>query len=209
MHPEPQGESITVVRPSSPLATGLTGAILPAMEGDASTPRPGLICPFEKMRPSQLNRDDAFYMALAFNLAVDAWRIDEVPIGAIITLDGEVIASAHNQRDSTRDPTAHAEMIALRAAAARSDSYRLLGTTLYVTLEPCAMCAGAMVNARLERVVYGATDPKAGAANSHFHLLDGAILNHRVDVVAGVLAAECGGILREFFQRKRRATGTS
>ena len=104
-------------KPASPLATGPAGAILPAMEGDASTPRPGLVCPFEKMRPSQLNRDDAFYMALAFNLAVDAWRIDEVPIGAIIERGGEIIAAAHNEVERAGDPTAHAEMLAIAQAA--------------------------------------------------------------------------------------------
>ena len=133
-------------------------------------------------------------------LALDA---DEVPVGAVIVHNGRVAARAHNQRELLRDPTAHAEMIAITQAAEALDSWRLEGCTLYVTLEPCAMCAGAMVLARLDRLVYGAADSKAGAVESVFRLLDEPRLNHRVAVTAGVLADPCAALLTDFFQSKR------
>jgi tRNA(adenine34) deaminase len=132
------------------------------MEGDAPTPRPGLTCPFDKLRPSQLVRDDTFYMSLAFNLAVDAWRIDEVPIGAVIERGGEIIAAAHNEVERAGDPTAHAEMLAITQAARKIGDWRLNDCTLYVTKEPCPMCAGATIMSRLGRVVYAWGDPKMG-----------------------------------------------
>jgi tRNA(adenine34) deaminase len=129
---------------------------------------------------------------------------DEVPIGAVVVLDGAELARAHNAPVALGDPTAHAEVLALRAAARKAGNYRLPGATLYVTVEPCAMCCGAAVNARVARVVYGAADVKAGAVESLHRLLDDARLNHRVQAVGGVLAAESATLLRAFFDRRRR-----
>jgi tRNA(adenine34) deaminase len=128
----------------------------------------------------------------------------EVPVGAVI-LDpaGEPLARAHNQRESDADPTAHAEIVAIRAAARAAGSWRLTGCTLVVTLEPCTMCAGAVIAARIQRVVYGAADPKAGAAGSLWDVLRDRRLNHRAEVVGGVLADECGALLRDFFAQRR------
>lgn len=142
-------------------------------------------------------------MRRALELAEQAEREGEVPIGAVLALNGELVAEGWNQPLSANDPTAHAEIVALRAAAARLGNYRLPGTTLYVTLEPCVMCAGAIVQARVARLVYGAPDPQRGAAGSAFDLLTSAALNHRPDVVGGILADLCGERLRAFFQRKR------
>ena len=130
---------------------------------------------------------------------------DDVPVGAVV-LDptgGEVIAAAHNQRERAGDPTAHAEILAIRAAAARLGTWRLSGCTLVVTLEPCTMCAGAAVMARVERIVYGAIDPKAGAVGSLWDVVRDRRLNHRPEVIASVLADECGAVLTEFFARRR------
>jgi tRNA(adenine34) deaminase len=156
--------------------------------------------------PAELaNREPAHeeFMRLALREAEAALAEDEVPIGAVIVHSGRVIASAHNQREQLHDPTAHAEMIAITQAAEALGDWRLEHTTLYVTLEPCAMCAGAIVLARLPRVVYGAADPKAGAVASLYRLLDDPRLNHRAEVIAGVLAESCGEILSRFFERKR------
>ena len=142
-------------------------------------------------------------MDLAIEQAKAALLHDDVPVGAIVVHNNDVIAARHNERELTGDPSAHAEVLALRDAADRLGSWRLDDCILYVTLEPCAMCAGAMVNARLPRVVYGTADPKAGAVDSHFHLLDGAVLNHRVDVVADVDTVRCGDLLRAFFRARR------
>ncbi len=130
---------------------------------------------------------------------------DEVPIGAIIVHEESIIAAAHNQREQLRDPTAHAEMIAITQAAAAIGDWRLEGCTLYVTLEPCAMCAGAIVLARIPRLVYGASDPKAGAVTSLYQLVNDERLNHRSAVLGGVLADQCAEVLSEFFRAKRRA----
>jgi tRNA(adenine34) deaminase len=143
------------------------------------------------------------YMRLALREAQAALEAGEVPIGAVVVHDGRLIASAHNQREQLRDPTAHAEMIAITQAAEAIGNWRLEACTLYVTLEPCPMCAGAAVLARLPRVVYGAADPKAGAVTTLFRLLDDPRLNHRAEVIAGVLAEPCGEILSRFFQEKR------
>ncbi len=147
--------------------------------------------------------DDSFFMRRALELAREAEAAGEVPVGALVVRDGEIIAEGFNRPISARDPTAHAEMVVLRAAAARLDNYRLLGTTLYVTLEPCAMCAGAMVHARVQRLVYGATDPRAGAAGSVFNVVQNPALNHRLEVVPGVRAEDCGVLLRSFFVARR------
>ena len=149
---------------------------------------------------------DRVFMQRAIELARQAEAAGEVPVGALVVRAGEVIAEGCNRPISTRDPTAHAEMVALRAAAAASDSYRLVGTTLYVTLEPCAMCAGAMVHARVQRLVYAATDPRAGAAGSVFNVVQHPALNHRLVVEGGVLGDECGTLLRNFFVARRAAT---
>ncbi|HZO43850.1 MAG TPA: tRNA adenosine(34) deaminase TadA [Methylomirabilota bacterium] len=127
----------------------------------------------------------------------------EVPVGAVVVVDDAIVAQAHNAPIALADPTAHAEILALRAAARKANNYRLPQATLYVTLEPCVMCCGAIVQARLARVVYGAADPKAGAVESRYRLLDDARANHRVDTVGGVLAAECGAVLKQFFEAKR------
>jgi len=150
--------------------------------------------------------DDAAYMGLALELAREAARCDEVPVGAIVVKDGAVVGRGFNQPISRRDPTAHAEVIALRDAAAQLGNYRLPGCTLYVTLEPCAMCVGAMFHARIARVVFGAPDPKTGAAGSVIDLFREARLNHHAEVVGGVRAAECGQILSDFFAAKRQRT---
>jgi tRNA(adenine34) deaminase len=144
------------------------------------------------------------FMQMALEEAEQALREDEVPVGAVIIHDGRLIARAHNQREQLRDPTAHAEMIAITQAAESRQSWRLDGCTLYVTLEPCPMCAGAILQARIPTLVYGAADPKAGAVDTLFRLLADPRLNHRVESVAGVLAAPCGEVLSRFFQHQRR-----
>ena len=146
----------------------------------------------------------AAWMQLALDEARAALEHGDVPVGAIVVRDGDVLAARHNERELTGDPTAHAEILALRDAAAQIGHWRLDDCTLVVTLEPCAMCAGAMVNARLGHLIYGATDPKAGAAGSCFDLLDGAVLNHRVPRTAGVRADECGSLLVQFFAARRQ-----
>jgi tRNA(adenine34) deaminase len=147
--------------------------------------------------------DDAYYMQLALKQAEAAAAADEAPIGAVIVCGDRVLASARNEREALRDPTAHAEMIAITQAAAALGNWRLEGCTLYVTLEPCPMCAGAIVQARIPRVVFGAVDPKAGAVRSLYRLLEDPRLNHRAEVVEGVLAEPCGRLLSEFFRGKR------
>ncbi len=146
----------------------------------------------------------AYYMRLALEEAQQAEREEEVPVGALIVQGQRIIARAHNQREQLHDPTAHAEMIAITQAAEALQSWRLEECVLYVTLEPCVMCAGAIVQARIPTVVYGATDPKAGAVQSLFRLLEDARLNHRCEVVSGVLGEACGQVLSRFFQRQRQ-----
>jgi tRNA(adenine34) deaminase len=155
--------------------------------------------------PADLSLVDQHFMMLALAEAAAAAVEDEVPIGAVIVHEGQLLAAAHNQREQLRDPTAHAEMIAITQAATALDSWRLENCTLYVTLEPCPMCAGAIVQSRVKRVVYGADDPKAGAVKTLYQLLEDTRLNHRAEVTAGVLAEECGRVLSEFFQQKRLA----
>jgi tRNA(adenine34) deaminase len=144
------------------------------------------------------------FMKLALEEAELALKEDEVPVGAIIMHKDRVIASAHNQREQLQDPTAHAEMIAITQAASFLQSWRLDDCTLYVTLEPCPMCAGAILQARIPIVVYGATDPKAGAVNTLFQMLDDKRLNHRCQTVAGVMSKNCGEILSRFFRTQRQ-----
>lgn len=146
------------------------------------------------------------WMHHALNQARIAFEVDEVPVGAIIVHNERIIGEGYNQRESLNDPTAHAEMIAITQAAESIDSWRLLECTMYVTLEPCTMCAGAIVQARLPRVVYGATDPKGGACDTLFQITSDVRLNHQALVMGGVLQDECGMLLREFF-RKQRSLG--
>jgi tRNA(adenine34) deaminase len=146
---------------------------------------------------------DEYFMRLALREAARALDHEDVPIGALVVRDGEVIGSGHNEREVRADPTAHAEMIALREAARAIGSWRVLDAVLYVTLEPCAMCAGAIVLARVPRIVFGATDPKAGAAGSVFDILAEPRLNHRPQVAAGLLAEESADLLRSFFAPRR------
>lgn len=147
--------------------------------------------------------NDEQFMRLALSEAEAAIAHGDVPIGAVVVVDGEIIATTHNRREVDLDPTAHAEILALRAAAAVLGSWRLDTATLYVTLEPCHMCAGALVLARLPRLVYAANDPKAGAAGSLDNVVDDPRLNHRIDVTSGVLATEGGNLLRDFFRARR------
>jgi tRNA(adenine34) deaminase len=146
---------------------------------------------------------DEIFMTRALELAHEAQRAGEVPVGAVIVKDGAIVGEGWNRPIGTSDPTAHAEIIALRDAARRLGTYRLLDTTLYVTLEPCPMCAGAMVHARVKRLVYAATDPRAGAAGTIFNIVQHPSLNHRIEYEAGLMGEACGAMLRAFFQGRR------
>lgn len=146
---------------------------------------------------------DRSMMRLALELGRKAGRAREVPVGAVIVVDGEVVGEGWNHPVGSHDPTAHAEIQALREAGKRLGNYRLVDATLYVTLEPCAMCAGAMVHARIARLVFGAADPKTGAAGGVFDIVRSPALNHRIEVEGGVLEGECGDLLREFFRARR------
>ena len=148
---------------------------------------------------------DAHFMRMALEQAQHAWDLGEVPVGAVVVKDGEVIAVGYNQPIGQHDPTAHAEVNALRAASEKLGNYRLPGCELYVTLEPCVMCSGAMLHARLSRVVFGASDPKTGACGSVLNLFEQPALNHQTAIVGGVMADECGDFLRAFFVERRRA----
>src|SRR3990167_820953 len=147
---------------------------------------------------------DIFFMQYAIKLAQQAASQNEVPIGAVLVLDNNIIGEGFNSLISRHDPCGHAEIVALRAAAQKTANYRLINTILYVTLEPCMMCAGAMVHARIKRLVFGASDPKAGVITSKMQLLDQSFLNHRIAFEGGVLAGECGTLLSEFFRSRRR-----
>ncbi|MEN3364397.1 MAG: tRNA(adenine34) deaminase, partial [Burkholderiales bacterium] len=148
---------------------------------------------------------DTVFMRQAIDQARNAWALGEVPVGAVVVKDGQVVATGFNQPIGTHDPTAHAEIMALRAAAAVLGNYRLPGCELYVTLEPCAMCSGAMMHARLARVVFGAADPKTGACGSILNLFEQEKLNHHTEVVGGVLAEDCSALLKEFFAERRNS----
>jgi len=155
------------------------------------------------MMTDQEQHIDERFMSAALEQAELARQLGDVPIGAVIVRDGAVVAAAHNRRIVDRDPTAHAEMLAIRATATALGDWRLTDCTLYVTLEPCCMCAGAIVLARMARLVYGTADPKAGAVDTLYTLCTDARLNHRVDVTRGVLADPCGRVLTEFFKTQR------
>ena len=145
-----------------------------------------------------------FYMQEALKQAQTAFKADEVPVGAVITFQNKIIAKAHNQVEMLKDPTAHAEMIAITQASNFLESKWLLDCVLYVTLEPCSMCAGALVLSRIKRVIYGAKDPKTGACGSVVNIASDKKFNHQIDVHNGVLAYECGSLLSEFFKKKRK-----
>jgi tRNA(adenine34) deaminase len=167
-------------------------------------------CPFEKRFPSQLTRDDAFFMSLAYNQAIDAWREDEAPIGAVIVAAGEVIAAAHNRVEGSKDPTAHAEMLALTQAASKLGDWRLEGATVYVTKEPCPMCSGAMVMSRVRRVCFAVPDPKMGCLGGAANLNLLPRSNHHFEVTSGgVLEDECRELIQSFFRQKRAEPGDS
>ena len=151
--------------------------------------------------------DDAEFMQQALDLAREAASLDEVPVGALVVSDGQIVGRGFNQPIGRHDPTAHAEVMALRDAATRLGNYRLPGCTLYVTLEPCLMCSGAILHARLARVVFGASDPKTGAAGSVVDVFAQERLNHHTEVDGGILAVECGSLLSAFFAMRRQRTG--
>ena len=148
---------------------------------------------------------DEEYMILAINEAEKAFDKGEIPIGAVVTYKGAIIATAHNEREHTTDPTSHAEIVALRKAAQMLERWRLTGCTLYVTIEPCPMCAGAIINSRIDRVVYGASDYKGGAVESLFNVLSHPGLNHEPQLQAGILADECSQLMKDFFKERRKA----
>ena len=157
-----------------------------------------------KPPPHPTPDDDVRFMDRALDLADRAARLGEVPVGAVVVVAGAVVAEGFNRREMDRDPLAHAELVALAGASARLGRWRLFDATLYVTLEPCPMCAGAVVNARVGRLVYGADDPKAGAVRSLYGIADDPRLNHRAEIVAGVRGAEAAERLRRFFQGRRK-----
>ena len=154
-----------------------------------------MMCPWSEI--------DNTFMTAALDAARSAAAAGEIPVGALLVRGGNILARGHNRSIADRDPSAHAEIVALRAAGEAAGNHRLAGTTLYVTLEPCAMCVGAMMQARISRLVFGAYDPKAGAAGSVIDLTESKAFNHRFEVNGGVLADECGAVLREFFALRR------
>jgi tRNA(Arg) A34 adenosine deaminase TadA len=151
-------------------------------------------------------QNDQAWMRLALEQAHLAAQAGEVPVGAIVIKDGEILGRAHNRNLLDADPTAHAEIVALRQAASRLGNHRLIGCTVYSTIEPCSMCAGALIHARISRLVYGAADPKAGAAGSVLQVLNHPGLNHKMEIASGVLAEQCSAILQDFFRQKRTAS---
>lgn len=155
------------------------------------------------MEKTRAERDE-FFMREAIKEAKKAWAKEEVPIGCVIVLNGEIIARAHNLRESKQLPTAHAEILAIEEACRKTGSWRLEGAELYVTLEPCPMCAGAIIMSRIKRVVYGASDPKGGCAGTFMNLLEDERFNHQSEVAPGVLVDECGRLLTDFFQQLRQ-----
>jgi tRNA(adenine34) deaminase len=162
---------------------------------------------FDVEEIDRFSEADQKWMRLALEQAALAAQAGEVPVGAVLVKDGELIAAGFNQPIGRCDPTAHAEIVALRAAAQALENYRLPETTLYVTIEPCAMCAGALVHARIKRLVFGAVEPRAGAVVSSLRLLEGEQLNHRVEVESGLLGDECGAVMKAFFRNRRTGAG--
>jgi tRNA(adenine34) deaminase len=160
-------------------------------------------CPFEKFFPSLLKKDDLYFMQMAYNQAIEAWKEDEVPIGAVIEVGGEIIAMDHNRTRQTKDPTAHAELLAITAAAQKIGDWRLNEARLFVTKEPCPMCAGASIMARLGHVFYAVSDPKMGCLGGAFALQSLTHLNHALSTSNGLLEKECLELIQTFFQIKR------
>lgn len=160
----------------------------------------------EKNPATMRSGEDAAWMELALEQAHLAAAAGEVPVGALVIQDGKIIGQGHNRNLLENDPTAHAEIVALRQAAARLGNHRLIGCTMVATIEPCSMCAGALIHARIARLVYGASDPKAGAAGSTVQVINNPSLNHRMEVTSGVLAGKCSEILQKFFRQKRQQT---
>lgn len=160
----------------------------------------------QKSTADMQSGEDTLWMERALALAELAAAAGEVPVGAVVIKDGEIIGQGHNRNLLDNDPTAHAEIVALRQAAARVGNHRLVGCTMIATIEPCSMCAGALIHARIARLVFGANDPKAGAAGSTIHIINHPSLNHRLEVTAGVLADRCSEILQNFFRKKRQQT---
>ena len=150
-----------------------------------------------------MSAHDAAFMQVALEQAADSAKAGEIPVGAVVVVSGEIVATGQNRSIRDSDPSAHAEVVALRAAGSTLSNYRLTDATLYVTLEPCPMCIGAIAQARVARVVFGAYDPKAGAAGSVIDLSDSPAFNHRFEIMGGVLAEECGAVLKEFFSERR------
>ena len=160
-------------------------------------------CPFEPLFPSYLVRDDEFFMKLAYNQALKAWKLGEVPVGAVIEYGGEVIAQAHNTVEQSQDPTAHAEILAITQASAKIGDWRLNGATLYVTKEPCPMCSGASIMARLSRVVYAVPDSKMGFLGGALSTHEVPTLNHHLQIAQGILQDECLELIKTYFALKR------
>lgn len=155
-----------------------------------------------------MTEQDEDWMWRAIHMAREAEKLNEVPIGAVIVgADGRILAATSNRTIKDNDPTAHAEILALRTAATRIGNYRLTGTTIYSTIEPCAMCAGALVNARVKRLVYGARDERFGAVETHFRICDSPDLNHRIEITSGILAENCRRLMQDFFRARRSAGG--
>ena len=169
------------------------------MENSPSAPP----CPFEKIYPSQLEKDNLFYMKLAYNQAIEAWNRGEVPVGAVIVKDEEVIASAYNQTETTADPTAHAEIIAITQACRAIGDWRLTDARLFVTKEPCPMCAGAILSSRLDFVAFGVPDPAMGALGGAIDVNALPKSNHRAEVLPGLLGEECLTLIQGFFKAAR------
>jgi len=169
----------------------------------------GMECPFEKIYPSELNRDDQYYMSLAYNCALEAWKKDEVPIGAVIVHNGEVIAKAYNQVETTKDPTAHAEILAITSASNALSDWRLNESTLYVTKEPCPMCSGALLMSRVGRVVYALPDDKMGCLGGATDLNALERVNHHLEITIGVMEEECKELIQAYFQMKREMSKKS
>jgi tRNA(adenine34) deaminase len=161
-------------------------------------------CPFEKLFPSQLHRDDVFFMAHAYNEAIDAYGEDEIPIGAVIVHRGQIIAAAHNRVAALKDPTAHAEILAITQAAQKIGDWRLNEMKLYVTKEPCPMCSGATIMARIGAVIYGFSDPRMGCLGGKISLLDLPEINHRPAIKTNILRDECYALIRQFFEIRRK-----
>jgi tRNA(adenine34) deaminase len=159
-------------------------------------------CPFERKLIAEIG--DAFFMQLAYNEAIAAWLEGNIPVGALIERKGEVLSLTHNRTESDRNPTAHAEILAIQEACKKLQDWRLTNTTLYVTKEPCAMCAGAIMNARIKRVVFGFSDPKQGCLGGSYALHEQAGWNHRLSVTSGILEVDCRQLVQSFFQEKRK-----